>query len=113
MGGRIIFLAIVILMGMGCSSSKKEANTVKPLANMTKEVQEGKALFNKYCNSCHPGGDAGLGAPIVSTSVPGFAIQFQIRNGLGDMPAFSEEEISDEEVDKIVDYIQALRDRPN
>jgi mono/diheme cytochrome c family protein len=113
MGGRSVLLSFIILMCMGCSSSKKEAYTVKPLSNMTEEVQEGKVLFHKHCNSCHPGGDAGLGAPIVSTSVPGFAIQFQIRNGLGDMPAFSEEEISDEEVDKIVDYIQALRDRPN
>lgn len=109
MGGRSVFLSVIIFVCMGCSSSKKEAYTVKPLADMTEEEQEGKVLFHKHCNSCHPNGTAGLGAPIVTTSVPGFLIQFQIRNGLGTMPAFSEEEISDEEVDKIVDYLKALR----
>ena len=111
MGRRLVFSIVVVIFYLGCSSSKKEAYTVKPLAATSEEVEEGKVLFHKFCNSCHPAGTAGLGAPIVTTSVPGFAIQFQIRNGLGEMPAFSEEQISDEEVDKIVEYIQALRDR--
>lgn len=111
MGGKYIYSAILMVVCLSCSISKKEAYTVKPLAITTQEVEEGKVLFHKYCNSCHPSGTAGLGAPIVTTSIPGFAIQFQIRNGLGEMPAFSEEQISDEEVDKIVDYIKALRDR--
>ncbi|SDK72157.1 Cytochrome C oxidase, cbb3-type, subunit III [Salinimicrobium catena] len=109
MGGRLILIVIVIFLSWGCSS-KKEAYTKQPLAEMSQEVEEGKVLFHKYCNSCHPNGTAGLGAPIVTTSIPGFAIRYQIRNGLGEMPAFSEEKISDKEVDKIVDYIQALRD---
>lgn len=111
MGRRLGFIIMVFIIAGGCSSSKKEAYTVKPLDISSQEVAEGKVLFHKFCNSCHPDGTAGLGAPIVTTSIPGFAIQYQIRHGLGEMPAFSEEEISDEEVDKIVEYIQALRDR--
>lgn len=109
MGQKLIFLIMIFMIGSGCSSSKKEAYTVKPLAATDQEVEEGKVLFHKHCNSCHPDGTAGLGAPIVTTPIPGFAIKYQIRHGLGKMPAFSEKEISDGEVDKIVEYIQALR----
>lgn len=110
MGRNLVFLMIIFMISSGCSSSKKEAYTVKPLAATSQEVEEGKVLFHKHCNSCHPDGTAGLGAPIVTTPIPGFAIRFQIRNGLGKMPAFSEKVISDGEVDKIIEYIQALRD---
>lgn len=109
MVGRLVFILMVLIIGGGCSSSKKEAYTVKPMVISSQEVEEGKVLFHKYCNSCHPNGTAGLGAPIVTTPIPGFAIRYQIRHGLGKMPAFSEKEISDGEVDRIIDYIQALR----
>lgn len=110
---RWIILIFAAALTLGCSISKKEAYTVKPVAFSSEEVEEGRVLFHKFCNSCHPDATAGLGAPIVTTSIPGIAIQFQIRNGLGAMPAFSEEQISDEEVNKIVDYIQALRGQKN
>jgi mono/diheme cytochrome c family protein len=37
---------------------------------------------------------------------------FQVRNGLGAMPAFSEDEISPHELDDIVAYMKARRPLP-
>jgi mono/diheme cytochrome c family protein len=36
-------------------------------------------------------------------------IRFQVRHGLGAMPAFSEKEIGDRELDDLVAYLKALR----
>jgi hypothetical protein len=35
--------------------------------------------------------------------------EVQVRHGLGTMPAFSEREISDGELDDLVAYVKALR----
>ena len=36
-------------------------------------------------------------------------MRFQVRAGLGAMPSFSEEQISDAELEDLLDYIVALR----
>jgi mono/diheme cytochrome c family protein len=41
--------------------------------------------------------------------LPGGLIEFQVRNGLGVMPAFSEEQIGDAELDALVAYLMALK----
>jgi mono/diheme cytochrome c family protein len=52
---------------------------------------------------------AGLGPALNNKPLPGFAIRYQIRNGMGAMPAFDEEKISDKEAKNIVAYLKALR----
>jgi hypothetical protein len=39
-------------------------------------------------------------------------MKFQVRHGLGAMPSFDEERISDQHLDQLISYLQALRDRP-
>ncbi|MDQ4147959.1 MAG: cytochrome c [Pseudomonadota bacterium] len=39
----------------------------------------------------------------------GRLIRFHVRHGLGAMPSFSEEQISDSELNAIVSHLQALR----
>lgn len=103
-----LLVLLVILTITGCSPRKGVPYT-EPLTNMSKEVQQGKVLFDNFCNKCHPNGAAGLGPALNNKPLPGFAIRFQIRNGLGVMPAFDEEQISDEESKNIVAYLRALR----
>ena len=103
--------AVVLVLGLilaGCSARRGVPYT-EPLQAHSEEVQAGKVLFDEYCNSCHPGGTAGLGPAINNKPLPGFLIRFQIRNGIGAMPAFKEEVISDEESKKIVAYLKKLR----
>lgn len=101
-------IVLFVLIMTACSARKGVPYT-EPLAADSEEVQQGKVLFNEYCNSCHPNGTAGLGPALNDKPLPGFAIRFQIRNGIGAMPAFSEEVISDEDSKKIAAYLKALR----
>ena len=103
-----IVVLLMILSITSCSPRKGVPYT-EPLTKVNEEVREGKILFDTFCNSCHPNGTAGLGPAINNKPLPGFAIRFQIRNGIGAMPAFDEEQISDEESGKIVAYLKALR----
>ena len=61
----------------------------------------------EHCQRCHPGGEAGLGPAI--NPAPGFAKRFQIRHGLGAMPAFDEKIIPDKELDNVLRYLKALK----
>lgn len=96
------------LLFAGCSARKGVPYT-EPLQAQNQNVVEGKVLFDQYCNSCHPGGTAGLGPALNNKPLPGFLIRFQIRQGIGVMPAFDKDVISKEESKKIVAYLKELR----
>lgn len=72
----------------------------------TQAIQEGQVLYMQYCQKCHPDGEAGLGPSIYY--LPGFMKKFQTRHGLGVMPEFKEKIIADEELDKLVKYLNSL-----
>ncbi len=72
----------------------------------------GRKVFANHCHQCHPGGTEGLGPALNNKPYPGFAIEFQVRNGVGAMPGFSEEIISDEELEALVAYVDYLSDLP-
>jgi mono/diheme cytochrome c family protein len=79
---------------------------------LTEPAQErGRIVFMKFCQSCHPGGEAGLGPALNDKALPDFLKKFQVRNGLGSMPSFSDEEIPDDELDDLMAYLGALRDK--
>jgi hypothetical protein len=56
----------------------------------------------------HSNGEEGLGSAINNEPFPDFLIKFQVRNGLGAMPRFSEKEISEPELDFLIDYLKKL-----
>lgn len=77
---------------------------------LASDAERGRATFMKFCQPCHPGGEAGLGPSLNDKALPTFLKRFQVRQGIGSMPSFSEEEIPDEELDDIMAYLKALRD---
>lgn len=80
-------------------------------AILTENAAEGQKVFMGNCNRCHPGGMAGLGPAIINKPLPSFMIKFQVRNGLGTMPSFHKDHISNDELDNLVTYIKALRSK--
>lgn len=94
----------------GCGSARRGAPTQPPFEASEVELRQGRQVFMRFCNGCHPGGAAGLGPALNNKPLPGFAIRFQVRHGLGVMPSFSEEVISDEQLDALTTYIKELRD---
>lgn len=95
-----------LLLIAGCSARRGEP-IVGPLPEPG--IARGQQVFMRECHQCHPGGEAGLGPAINNKPLPGFLVKFQVRTGLGAMPAFSQGEISAEELDHLVDYLKALR----
>ncbi len=72
-------------------------------------LTEGRKLFMKNCDQCHPRGEAGLAPALNNKPLPAFLMKFQVRHGLGAMPSFSKDDISDQELEHIILYLQALR----
>lgn len=102
-------LGLLLTICMSACSARRGVPYTEPLQTEAEEVVQGKLLYERYCNSCHPGGTSGLGPALNNKPLPGFLVRFQIRKGIGAMPAFSDEAISDKEAKMIVAYMKELR----
>lgn len=96
-------------VGTGCGTARRGAAVTDPQVPPTAQVRLGERVFDATCNGCHPGGTAGIGVALNNKPLPGWLIRFQVRNGVGAMPAFSEEAVSAAELDALVAYLQWLR----
>lgn len=114
---RPISKAIVIitcwLCAVGaCGAERRGEPTGPRVTPDTAREARGEALFHRFCYQCHPGGEAGLGPAINDKPLPAFAIKTQIRKGVGAMPSFSAELLSDGDVDAIIAYLGEMRATP-
>ena len=94
---------------LGCGPERRDAPVTEPLVTDDPQVLLGHKVFSQHCHQCHPGGASGLGPAINDKPLPVALIKAQVRAGNGHMPAFSEQEVSDAELEGIVDYLKALR----
>jgi mono/diheme cytochrome c family protein len=60
-----------------------------------------------FCQKCHPAGEAGLGLSVNPN--PAFVKRFQVRHGLGVMPAFTKHEISTDDLRDISEFLKAWK----
>lgn len=102
-------LALALLVA--CAPAYRGAPILGPLDTSDPLVARGERAFAEYCHSCHPSAGTGLGPGIADKPLPGWLVRFQVRNGLGQMPAFPPDVIDSEELDGIIAYIAALRER--
>jgi mono/diheme cytochrome c family protein len=93
----------------GCGSARRGAPVQDHLVVTERRLVAGQEVFMTYCHQCHPGGEAGLAPTLNDKPIPGFLIRFQVRNGLGAMPSFGRDLISDQELDDLVAYVVTLR----
>ena len=107
-----LLLGLALVAPIGCGGpARTGAPLTEPLllSSMTDAIVLGQHTYMAQCHQCHPGGGAGLGPTITGTRLPDALVRFQVRNGLGVMPSFGKQQISDEELDGIIRYINALR----
>ncbi|HSU67613.1 MAG TPA: c-type cytochrome [Tepidisphaeraceae bacterium] len=98
----------------GCGPVARRPNVIPDTAiRMDPRLAEGQRVFMNHCNQCHVGGAAGVGPALVDKRIPEFLIRFQVRHGLGAMPAFSERAISDGQLEDVLNYLRYLRRHPN
>jgi mono/diheme cytochrome c family protein len=107
-------LAFVPLLSLAllaaCGSARRGEPVAGPLA-LGPAAARGEKVFLVHCDKCHPGGEAGLGFALNNKPLPGVLIRKQVRWGLGAMPSFPAERISEGQLDDLVAYIKALRAR--
>ena len=92
-----------------CGPERREEPLTGPLDTTDERVTLGHRVFSQHCHQCHPSGAGGLAPAINDKPLPVTLIRAQVRQGHGTMPKFSEQEISDEELDGIVRYLKGLR----
>ena len=102
------FLLLLLLLSY-CGTARRGAPVFAPVTLASQEAVRGQVVYDTYCHKCHPGGEAGLAPAINNKPLPGFLIRFQVRNGVGLMPAFKDKVISDEELDNLLAYMKELR----
>ena len=106
----LLYTSLVCLFIVAaCGTAKRGEPAYAPIPDSEPAIAQGEVVFNTFCHQCHPGGEAGLGPSFNDKPLPGFLMRFQIRNGLGVMPAFKEQVISDDELDNLIAYIKTLR----
>ena len=66
----------------------------------------GQQAFQKLCDSCHPGGGAGLGPSLLELDQETFVEV--TREGAGAMPAYTTSRLSDQELEAVYAYLQGL-----
>ena len=104
-----LITAAIAWTAIGCGSARRGTPTQPELEPQREEIVLGREVFMEYCNSCHPGGEGGLGPALNNKPLPGWLIRFQVRRGLGVMPSFSENVISDEDLRNLSRYVVTLR----
>ena len=104
--------SILIVALAGCGLEHRGEPCAPELQPQTAAIAHGERLFHKFCYQCHPNGAAGLGPAINNKPLPALAIKTQIREGVGSMPAFGSDWLSDNEVEDIASYVKALHGAP-
>ncbi len=107
---RVVLVAVAALCiaSLGCGSARRREPLSMP-APLDARAERGQAVFMANCHQCHPGGEAGLGPALNDKPFPEFLKRFQVRHGLGTMPSFPQEKISNEQLDDLMEYLKALR----
>jgi mono/diheme cytochrome c family protein len=107
--GIISMALLTAVLLMGCGSARRGEQFVGPLTLESRDIQRGQTNFMKHCHQCHPGGEAGLGPALTNKPLPMFLVRAQVRYGLGAMPAFTREDLADEDLDDLLGYLAALK----
>jgi mono/diheme cytochrome c family protein len=113
--GVAVFVWIASL-GVSQTASRTSQTTsasAPPAALVERSDNRGQVLFGRYCDSCHPGGRAGIGSDLEGTQVKRQytsedKIIKLVRSGGFDMPAFSTGLLSDDDLTSIAGYVRNL-----
>lgn len=111
MNTRTLWLLIAVApLVASCSTAgfRRGEPVGRPVVIQTDAQARGQIVYMRHCYHCHQGGEGGL-APALNLPLPGVAIRTQVRVGVGAMPAFTKAEISDQDLDDLIDYMKLQR----
>lgn len=107
-------VAVLVAVSLAaCGPLRSSEPTAGPMKLDDPSLRRGRDLYDAHCYKCHTAGEGGMAPALIDMPLPQFLIRFQTRHGLGAMPAFSEQEIGERELQDILNYIVALRRHSN
>src|SRR4051812_14082012 len=98
-------LVIIAALAFGCGAKQRGEPNGPPIPAVTQGEEHGRALFQRFCYKCHPNGTAGLGPALNNKPLPEIAIRTQIRKGVGAMPSFGDDQLSDHDVSAVAGFV--------
>jgi mono/diheme cytochrome c family protein len=111
-------LVLIASMGNGPTSGDAAAlsnagSTLPSPALVDGVDNHAQVLFGRYCDSCHPGARAGIGANLrTAQSHRQYSTEDSIirlvRAGGFDMPAFPSQMLADDDLTQIASYVRTL-----
>jgi len=111
----LLFAASSVLSGCVMSQEMKRIAAVKKAEQARQESGStnltGEQIFIRTCNTCHPGGSAGMGTSLenLAKDFPDDAkLKAFLRKGKGMMPPQPKDVLNDQEMDNLVGYLRGL-----
>jgi mono/diheme cytochrome c family protein len=100
-----------VLPAAASTAVTPRAGSTVPLA--TGDASAGQPLVAAQCYSCHPGANAGIGPALYG---PSFEERYPddaqlvavIRQGKGGMPAFTADQVTDQDLANVIAYMRGL-----
>lgn len=96
---------VAITLAIGCNDDGGDDGGTDPTGGPLDAV----AVYNQNCAGCHGADGSGATGPNLNERVPQMTAQElkdNVRNGASGMPPFSAAQISDAELDALVQYLQ-------
>ena len=104
-----VSLALTAVLLTACGTARRGEPLIGERRPPDAKLALGEQVFDRNCSQCHPGGESGLGPSLNNKPLPQFAMKIQVRNGVGAMPRFSSNEITDEQLSAVTAYLVWLR----
>ena len=104
---------LFILPAIAACGEARKSEPLTGALTLSPDEMRGQEVFYAKCNECHPHGESGIGPALNDKPLPSVAIDAKVRGNLpgGNMPSFGEDIISDDDLDHLTDYLEALRDQ--
>lgn len=101
---------LVAMAASGCGPTRSSDPVLTQIPPTSATLRRGEQVFETHCYSCHQHGEGGMSPALNDKPLPQFYVRFQVRHGVGAMPGFSVDEISDPQLEDLARYVAALRD---
>jgi mono/diheme cytochrome c family protein len=98
----VMVMTLVAACGDGGTGTKDAPKTAG-------DVAAGQAVFQQHCNACHPGGGQGAGPALRGRNIAEDRIRTVVRQGASGMPAFNANQINDQQLTNLVQYVRSLQ----
>ena len=82
--------------------------TEDPAEAWRQRVRRGRQTFDRFCDTCHPGGEEDIGPTIRRIHFPVARMQRQIRQGSGRMRPIPPGRLPDDRIDDLMAYLSTI-----